>query len=288
MDFKKHWENACSEFEALTLKKKPNEEVKKCWLRSNKTLTVTLADFDKANAEFESEKTRLGNRPNESPKNAEGKVKRMEERLASIKKMARSHLIELEDLAHSNDAATDNIYRNGLKYLKKEIDYLIKAAADVIDTAQVALKHIGDDITAFGNAGAAFEGFEKKLMALAAQSKAALAKLKTIIATAEKSKSPEDLKKVVTAYNNIIANAARSIRMTTKSALAYAQKSPLTKKFEPGLANLDQKALFWNNTAREFGDNAKIADIQDAAKEFKKFLEFLELAAPRVLDPRFA
>ncbi|AWI10019.1 hypothetical protein [Ereboglobus luteus] len=282
---KDHWLDSCKEFESMTLQKKPVESVKKCWLRSNKTLTVTLAEFDTARVSMERDLTDFSNGKVSRKKLAED-LNKLAKRNASLKKMAKAHVEGLEDDIMSEllrvsktDASGKSVYEKGLKFLKKEIDALLQVADANYASAAYSFAHLGEQIDALQRSAVLFE---KQMTANIAKGAAVAAKLK---AAAMAAKTPKDIAAVVTAYNSqIVQNAGRDINVLTVGLQKYCKKVNAPSQIADPVDAFYNFTKPWNEPAtHKLTDNATAAQVLGKLKEFTEMLKKAAVFAPRVL-----
>lgn len=284
-DLSKYWRESCAEFESMTLKKKPVETIKKCWLRSNKTLAVTLAEFDAAHKQARADKTAFDNGKC-NRKTLDSDLEKLTKKTESVKKMAKSQLAEVEEdigaeiiRAKKPNEDEKTVYQRGLKYLKTTIDVIVKSAESVLQDITYSVNHAGQIMNDYVRAA---ELFEKQMIANIAKGRAATAKLKTAAAAA---KTPEDLAKVIATYNaSIIQNAGRDVNVITVGILQYCKRTPAVARFLDPIQAFYNFTKPWNEpNTHKLPATATKEDVITKIKEFNEMLKKAEIFAPRVM-----
>jgi hypothetical protein len=276
-----YWQENCAEFETLTLKKKPVETIKKCWFRSNKTLTVTLREYDQALGAFNNGCQDLPN-GKISLKQFQTLFQALEKKNASIKKMAPGYLSEIEDEIHARgvDAPTKDLYGRALKALRKNLEALLKVADAKVSESRYTLDNSGQIMNAYERAAALFAS---QMTASIAKGRAVTAKLK---AAAAKASAPAEVQKLVTAYNAaIVQNAGRDINVLVVGIRDYCRKTPSAERFLPPVQTFYDFTKPWNepNTHKLPGTASK-DDVLAKLKLFNDMMKRAEIFAPRVMN----
>lgn len=278
------WKDSCSEYQGMVGKAAPVEAVKKCWLRSNKTLTVTLQEFDAAYDKFDNDQRSL-----KTPvKTLQTEFQAVKKKHESVKKMAPAHLAELEEEyieAHAGKKNTvsdsdQKIHTKAVKFLKEQLKALLAVAENRVSECAYILEKRGTQIDGYAQAATLFE---KRMTANIGKGKAVLAKLKAAAAAA--SKTPAALPKVVKAFNeSVIQAAGRDINVIIVGLLKYCEKTNQPDKYRAPVQAFYDFTKPWNdpNTHRLPAD-ATAKDLQSKLKEFADMLKKAEIFTPRVM-----
>ena len=281
--FANAWKSGCAEYQAMTGKAAPIEAVKKCWLRSNKTLSLAFEELDAAFQKFERE--HLSSRI--PAKVLAANIQAVKKKLESVKKLAPAHLFELEEeyaeaLAGKKtqvSGADRKLHTQAVKFLKRELQSLLAVAeSKCANVALYAAKH-----------GAAVEGlaraallFEKQMVANIAKGYAIAARLK---AAATAARTPAQFAKVVDAYNSgIVQNAGRDINVLTVGLMKHCQKEPSAQRHLAPVQAFYEFTKPWNNPdTHKLPATAAPAQLLAKLKEFAAMLKKSEIFPPRVM-----
>lgn len=188
------WEKASAKYEAMTGKAKPQESVKKCWLRSNKTLSVTFKELD-AEANAMAQLIKKGRAKDV----AKGRDKLLK-RLQSVNKMRTQHINELKNAADPKaDKADLKIQQSALAYLSDKLDAIYSRAelevAELDDATKAGGKETKGIVDRYLKA-------HKELEILLADASAYFSKLKTLAAKNEKKPDAAITQKIIASYSS--------------------------------------------------------------------------------------
>lgn len=186
------WEKASSKYETLTGKAKPQESVKKCWLRSNKTLSVTFKELD---AEANAMEQLIKKGKTKDAEKARGKLLK---RLQSVDKMRAQHIKELRGSIDTKaDKADQKIQQNAIDYLSGKLDAIYSRAeletAELVDATKAGNKEAKGIVDRYLKA-------HKELDVLLAESGAYFSKLKALAAKNEKKPDATLTQKIIESY----------------------------------------------------------------------------------------
>jgi hypothetical protein len=274
MSLKAEWLESQKEYEKITGKAKPAEKVKKCWLRSNKTITVTFGDFDEAYKAFEDNNGKISS--------AKKALLLLQKRFESIGKMDKEHISALE-VAIYTDAKDDPVYTKALLFLKKELKALVKTADAQVSSAQI---HIDSLEKGENTIHTAIRNFEKDLLASVAQSKAICEKIGAIAKAA--AGTPAKFPAVIAAYNeNILKKAGPSITVLAFQIQKYLkdheeEKGDLVS--DDAINSLFDRSKKWGTSnAKKLPPDASPEDLSAALAEYAEFLRYAKLCAGEFL-----
>ena len=281
------WSSSSQEYQAMTGKAAPVEAIKKCWFRSNKTLTLTFQEYDDALEKFEKGR----GSPRTPVKVLTADLQTLKKKLDSIKKMAPAHIAELEEeygealVNKKNPLPEDDkkLLTRAIKFLKRELESLVSVAESKFASAAYDLQKRGTQTDLLARAAALFE---KQMTANIAKGYAMVAKLKTAGSAAAKSPDPAKLAAVVQFYNQtgvgIVQGAGRDINVLTVGLKKFCEKS--APQHLPSVQAFFDFTAPWNSpTAHVLPETATLKQLLEKLSEFTAMLKKAEIFTSRVM-----
>lgn len=178
------WENAASAFTAATGKSKPDEAIQKCWLRSNKNLSVAIKEFEKA---YDAAGKKL----------TKSTVALLEKKMVSLEKYSQQHQKELSVKTVETE---DKVLARALKTLNKELGAIMLMAQSDLD--QIKTDQEMGQATLENASARIYKTFQTTYSAALGKALAVHSNLKTLAEKARK--DPSLMPRVIPVYNDAI------------------------------------------------------------------------------------